>query len=98
VLDLRREVHAANQRLKAWFGAQAIQARIGVSKDHPFIVIFVSSLKPSDRLVALTEANVRLGEKEAGDIPVSGRFFQLIDQILRLMLPSFEPIDTGQGG
>ena len=59
---LLREVHAAHQRLKAWLGAQAIQARIGVGKDHPLVVLFVSPLKPRDRLVALTEANVRLGE------------------------------------
>src|SRR6516165_1186206 len=95
---LLREVHAAHQSLKAWFGAQWIQARIGVSKDHVLIVLFVSPLKPRDRLVFLAEAKVGLREEETGNIPVPGRFFQLIDQLLRLTLPSFEPIDTGYGG
>jgi len=94
---LRREVHAAQQGLKAVLGAQAIQNRGRVNKDHPLVVLFVSPLQPRDRLVCFAEANVRLGEEKAGDITMPGRFSQFVDQVLRLTLPSFEPIDTGHG-
>ena len=69
------EVHAAHQRLKAWLGAQAIQSRIGVCKNHPFVVLFIGPFKPSDCLVTLAEANVGFGEEDAGHITVPGCFF-----------------------
>ncbi len=46
------EVHAAQQGLKAWLRAQAIQSRIGVREDHPLVMLFVGLFKPGDCLVA----------------------------------------------
>ncbi len=75
----RWEVHAAEQSLKAWLGAQGIQSRIGVRKDHPLVMLFVGPFKPGDCLVALAEANVGFGEEEARHITMPGCFFQLFD-------------------
>jgi len=58
-------------------------------------MLFVSPLQPRDRLVFLAEANVGRGEKPTGNVLVPGSFFQFIDQFLRFMLPSLEPINTG---
>src|SRR6201987_3849600 len=95
---LVREVHAAHQRLKARLGAQAIQSRIGVRKDHPLVMLFVGAFKPGDGLIVLAEANVRFCEEETRHIPAPGRFFQFFDQHLRLVVSSCYPINSGDRG
>src|SRR6516164_7757040 len=94
---LLREVHAAQQSLKAWLRVQKIQTRIRGNKNHPLVVIFVSPLKPRDRLVFLAEASVCLGKEKTGNILVPSHFSHFVDQFLGLVLPSFQSIYTGRG-
>src|SRR5215469_10728570 len=95
--QLLREVHAAQQSLKAWLGVQRIQERTRGDVDHPLVVVVVSPLQPRDRLIFLVDANVRLGEENTGNILVPSHFSHFIDQLLGLVLPSFQSIYTGRG-